>query len=96
MDIQQSWSEFYDRPFPERCAGEELDGVCFVSIDSAAAGCISTFLSNGYVLDSDHIDVLKKCFADLQRILPKLDGDARSYFNELAGLIDGVLTQSTG
>jgi len=91
MDIQQSWSEFFDRPFPDGWAGEEVNGVCVTSVDSFAAGCIDTFLSNGGTLDSHRIDVLRRCATDLARVLPQLDDEVRDYFGHLNDLITAVL-----
>ena len=93
MDIHQSWSDFSDRPFPDGWAGEEVDGVCVTSVDSFAAGCIDTFVSNGGTLDSKRIDVLWRCSADLGRALPQLDGEARNYFGHLDELITSVLAE---
>lgn len=93
MDIERSWSDFRSRPFPDDWVGEEIDGICVTSVDSFAAGCIDTFLSNGRTLESGRIEILHRCSTELRRILPQLDGQARDYFGHLDDLVTGVLNE---
>ena len=92
MDINTQWGEFCNRPFPDDLAGVEIDGICITSLDSAAAGCISTYVDNGGCLDSERIRVLQTCSNELERINPLIRDDSR-YFNKLAELIHGVLAE---
>jgi hypothetical protein len=94
MNLNESWVEFERLPFPDVCAGEAVEETCLVSLDSAAAGCISTFVGGGQ-LDTGRVEVLKHCATELERVLPKLAGECREYFVRLAHLVTVVL-QETG
>ncbi len=87
----RSWSAFVSLPFPDGCAGLETEGVCLVSLDTFAAGCVDTFVANRGCLDPNRIAVLEQSAADLSRVLPKLEGDARAYFNRLNDMVVAVL-----
>jgi hypothetical protein len=45
-EIEQSWSIFLEKPFPEDCVGLEIEGIELVSLDTFSAGCIETFIAN--------------------------------------------------
>ena len=72
MDIKTSWSAFASLPFPDGYAGQEIDCVCLVELDTFAAGCVDTFVSNRGRLDAKRIGVLDQCAVDLSRVLPEL------------------------
>jgi hypothetical protein len=88
--LDARWQAFARRPYPERCAGDEVNGVCLASVDTFAAGCIVTFLTLSR-LDSERLGVLAHCSEQLQRALPALSGEAAAYFTELAELARQVL-----
>jgi hypothetical protein len=46
-EIEKLWVEFGNTPFPSNLAGEELEGIDPVSVDTFAAGCISSFIASG-------------------------------------------------
>ena len=84
-ELRRRWQAFLNHPFPEGMAGLEVDGICVTTVDSFAAGCISTLFSSGS-LDLERVIVLESCLTDLHRVLPSLSGEAADYFSELASL----------
>jgi hypothetical protein len=81
-EIEIAWNEHYFRGFPHECAGKEVDGVCLTSCDTFLSGCISHFVEHG-ALDPDRITVVARVCADLERVMPRLSGEASRYFSEL-------------
>jgi hypothetical protein len=90
-EIEESWSTFLEKPFPEDCVGLEIEGVELVSLDTFSAGCIDTFVGNKGKLDATRISVLKNCVQDLDKVVKSLDGNAKSYFEHLRLLSVQVL-----
>jgi hypothetical protein len=84
-EIESAWNAHYFRPFPRECAGMEVDGVCLTSCDTFLAGCISYFVENG-ALDQERVGVVAGVCADLERVMPRLSGEAHEYFSELLAL----------
>ena len=90
--IQQLWKEHLSRPFPPGLAGEEFDGGCLGLLDSSAAGCIDTFLSDSArSLDSQRLEVLSDCAQSLSRIVPQLPDGGRVYFDTLREISERVV-----
>jgi hypothetical protein len=88
------WREHLEAPFPDALAGSEVAGVDLVLLDADAAGCISTYVAGrGERLDDECRQVLGRCFAELERVTASLDGEARTYFGRLHGLVGEVLTK---
>jgi hypothetical protein len=81
-ELEAAWNEHYFRGFPHEWAGKEVDGVCLTSCDTLLSGCISYFVENG-ALDPDRSTVVARVCADLERVMPRLSGEASSYFSEL-------------
>lgn len=54
--------------------------------DTFIAGVISSVLDPGQCLRADHRDVLKRCLADLDVVLPQLDCPSQAYADRLRGL----------
>ena len=77
-EIESAWNAHYFRAFPRECAGREVDGVC----DTLLAGCISYFVENG-TLDAERTDAVASVCTDLERVMPRLSGEAHRYFSEL-------------
>lgn len=91
--IQKLWDEYMSRPFPSGLADEEIDGECLVTLDSAAAGCISTFLDRGKApaLDATRLRILSECAESLSRICPQLPDEHRVYFDTLREISERVV-----
>ena len=81
-EIESAWNAHYFRAFPRECAGTEVDGVSLTSCDTFLAGCLSYFVENG-TLDPERTDAVVNVCADLERVLPRLSGEAHEYFSEL-------------
>ena len=79
-EIKELWKEFQSNPFPRDLAGIEIDGVCLVSIDTFAAGCISTFIENRGTLDNHRQAVLRECMSDLDKVKDKIVGEGKESF----------------
>ncbi|HEY9402309.1 MAG TPA: hypothetical protein VIQ24_06425 [Pyrinomonadaceae bacterium] len=90
-DIKKMWGDFQARPFPEDCAGASIEGVDLTSLDTFAAGCIDTFVERKGRLDSRRISILRKCSKELEVVVKNLNGEARSYFEQLQSLSEKVL-----
>jgi len=91
--IQQLWKEHMSRPFPRGLAGEEIDGVCLVMLETDAAGCITGFLggSRAPALDATRLRILSECAASLSRICPQLPDEHRVYFDTLREVSERIV-----
>jgi hypothetical protein len=90
-EIQSMWDEWKTQRFPSEYSGKDVAGICVTSLDSFAAGCISTFIFRRGHLDKQRIFVLEKCKADLEVVVNSVDGNAHTYFNNLLLLSNRVL-----
>jgi hypothetical protein len=90
-EIRTMWDEWQAIPFPAEYGGKDVVGICVTSLDTFAAGCIDTFICRKGHLDKRRISVLEGCKNDLEVVVPSLDGDARTYFNNLLLLSRRVL-----
>lgn len=90
-DIEESWNEFLEKPFPEDCVGLEVEGVELISLDTFSAGCIDTFIANRGSLDAQRILTLKDCLPELDKVVKHLKGDAKNYFEHLRLMSEEVL-----
>jgi hypothetical protein len=61
-------------------------------LDEVIGGCISYYLDAGRTLDMQRLDILRDCRADLDRLLPELEGQALEYFRRLGTLAELVLS----
>jgi hypothetical protein len=61
-------------------------------LDEVIGGCISYYLDAGRTLDMQRLDMLRDCRADLDRLLPGLEGPALEYFRRLGNLAELVLS----
>ncbi len=87
--VNQLWRQHAAAPFPTVARGLEVAGHDLVSLDSATAGCISTFLDSG-TLDKRRLSILGLCYQNLALVIPDLEGEGRAYFDRLhkmAGLV---------
>ena len=90
-EVKTMWNEWKSIPFPSDYAGEDVEGICAVSLDTYTAGCIDTFISRKGSLDSKRISILKKCEKDLEIVTSKLEGEAKLYFEQLLLMTQKVL-----
>lgn len=62
-----------------------------MSIDTFAAGCIGSFVTNRGRLDEERFEILKGCEQELDSVLHELSGEINSYFAELCEICRKVL-----
>ncbi|WP_326789994.1 hypothetical protein [Streptomyces sp. NBC_00151] len=74
--MNRLWQEHLDTAFPSGLRGAEPAGIDMVLLDATAAGCVSTWLSNGGALDRERHRILRDCIADLDLFLQLLDDAA--------------------
>jgi hypothetical protein len=90
-EIETMWNEWKAISFPSDYAGEDVEGICLVSLDTYTAGCIDTFVSRKGSLDAERISILRKCKKDLETVTNKLEGDAKFYFERLLQMTQRIL-----
>lgn len=90
-EIRQLYRLHEAADFPADCRGEQVEGIDLVLLDSDTAGCIETFLGCSGRLDPRRHAWLSTCHAELQRVVPRLEGEARAYYSRLCTLSDLVL-----
>ena len=61
-------------------------------LDEVIGGCIAHYLEGDLALDSGRTAILVDCRADLDRLLPDLEGPAVDYFHRLGILAELVLS----
>lgn len=61
-------------------------------LDEVIGGCIAHYLEGDLALDSGRTTILLDCRADLDRLLPDLEGPAVDYFHRLGILAELVLS----
>ncbi len=93
-EIEQMWQQLRLLRFPRGYGGKEVSGVCLVSVDTFAAGCIDTFMRCRGRLDADRIRSLQGCVEDIETAVPMLQGEAKVYYELLLNVSRKVL-QST-
>ncbi len=80
-----------EQPFPAGCGGQEVEGIDLVLLDTFAAGCITSFVGNRGRIEPNQIAVLKECLHDLDSVVPLLEGEARTYFQEMRNITDQIV-----
>ncbi|AWN24917.1 hypothetical protein [Streptomyces sp. NEAU-S7GS2] len=100
--VARLWQEHLDAKFPAGLRGAELDGSDLVMLDAAIAGCVTTWRSNGGVLDAKRLRILRDCISELDTVLPLLmDEKELHYYKRLHRLatitsqVDPRLTKDT-
>ena len=77
--VAKLWEAHQQAPFPGRLRSTDVAGTCMVLLDSAVAGCVSTWLQAGHI-DDRLWDILAAREQDLLRVVPELrDGEALYY-----------------
>ncbi len=83
------WEQHQATPFPPECRGREVAGSDLMRLEASVAGCIETYLL-ARALDPARQRALVGCVAELERVVPTLEGAAHEYFRRL-GAMAGVL-----
>ena len=89
--LVSSWEEFMRKPFPSNLAGENINGVDLVEVDSYTAGCITTYIETKGTLDQEHKKILKKCLEEIQAVIPLLKNEEQKYFSMLFSIGNTVI-----
>lgn len=93
--LSELWVSHSAARFPQGFGGIDVNGICITSLDSAAAGCISSYMSKeSRFLDIERTQILIKCKSNLELALPVIEGEAYEYFTRLHELCHLVLTES--
>lgn len=82
-DIEEEWHAFQSEPFPDSCAGLEVEGIELASLDTFVAGCIDSFMAGEGRLDPEGLSVLRQCSEELGIVVKNLGGEAKGYFERL-------------
>jgi len=90
-ELEMSWNEFCKMTFPENFAGKEISGVCVVSLDSFAAGCIDQYFSNKVILDQSRLEILRQSEKELKIVLKNLEGFEKQYFKKLLDIVTKIV-----
>jgi hypothetical protein len=89
-EVRRLWEEHMAAPFPD-CRGEEIDGVDLVLVDADLAGCVMHFLGDRFRDDDFQLRILRQVAGELDRIVPKMSGEAGEYFECDARLAHATL-----
>lgn len=93
--VASLWKEHMRADFPARLRGEELAGVDMVMLDADIAGCVVTWRLDRGHLDEERHQVLLRCIADLDKVLPLLTESSEvQYYKRLREL--AVMTSADG
>jgi hypothetical protein len=87
-ELSVLWRRHQQEALPE--VPETSKGELWV-LDEVVGGCIAYYLERGHALDSWRIGILEDCRADLERLIPELEGQAANYFRRLGTLAQLVL-----
>lgn len=86
MDADKLWREHMERPFPAGLAGQEVEGIDLVLLDTAMAGLITTVVGSRRRLAAEQASELVLLTADCSLVAVRLQGENRVYFDKLARL----------
>ena len=99
-EIKFLWAEFLAQPFPTGYVGNgdlaELD-IDLAELDTFAAGCISTYVSQQGNIDKDRVAVLKECVKKLKTLSKLFDDnnlEQKAYAIQLLVLCEKVILAS--
>ena len=96
MSLAEFWKEHSEAKFPPGYGGKDINGVCVTSLDSHAAGCISSYLHVGEkCIELERYQSLKRCKEELEKVLPCVDGYAFGYFNRLYQMCSLIVAEAS-
>ncbi len=90
QDIFRIWVKLKQKLFPSNCSGADVRGIDLVTLDSDVAGCVSTFLTQGF-LESKLIDTLYNCGDCLDTVVLELQGYEGWYYRQLKILTSAIV-----
>jgi hypothetical protein len=80
--IRRLWAEHMAAAFPQAAYGIEIDGVNLVGLDADAAGIVQS-VAEGSSLLPHQLTALGPTLQEMNKVVPILTGDVRSYFERL-------------
>ncbi len=89
--ILELWDIHLAGKFPRGYGGETVEGIDLVLLDSAVAGCVTTFIKNDGKLDVWRTAILGLCCRDLNIVTYHLSGEAKEFYSRLETLSNLVL-----
>jgi hypothetical protein len=94
-EIARKWREQVARPAP---LPREPYGFDVMEIDTEAAGCIDVFLQSpaGFARDKEHLEVLRTCVEDIDRMWDGLDAEQKEYLGQVRRIASEVLAWPRG
>ena len=90
-NLKAQWETFCELPFPSECAGEQIEGIDLVSLDTFAAGCVERCVDAPQRFDPDCNRILTNSLYELEVVVANTEGEAFAYFEQLRTLIRSIL-----
>ena len=87
--IRRLWTEHMAAPFPQAAYAIEIDGISLVGLDADAAGIVQS-AAEGSALLPHQVTALGPTLQEINRVVPVLAGDVRSYFERLQTAIRAI------
>ncbi|MGW6945368.1 hypothetical protein [Streptomyces xanthophaeus] len=72
--VARLFEEVRNETWPTRLNSADRAGIDLVMLDASIAGCVTTWLGNGGVLDARRLGILCRRICDLEQVLPELGG----------------------
>ena len=95
MNISELWIAHSESRFPSGYGGREVNGVCVTSVDSYVSGCVSTYVSKeSNKIDLERFQILRHSKAQLEIVLPHMEGSAYEYFSRLHEMCDSIIEEA--
>ena len=79
-DLLPLWEIHQSSGWPQSVGPNEGE---LMTLDTVIGGCVIYYLESAQGLDERRLDILESCLADLDALLPELDGEAAAYFQRL-------------
>ncbi|MFD7097118.1 hypothetical protein [Streptomyces xanthophaeus] len=70
--VARLFEEVRNETWPTRLNSADRAGIDLVMLDASIAGCVTTWLGNGGVLDPRRLGILRRRICDLEQVLPEL------------------------
>jgi hypothetical protein len=87
--LEALWERHLARPLPAACRGCKVAGVDLERVDADVSDCVRAYLA-AHALTPQQRDLLVRRIADLEQVVPALDGEGREHFRLLEALA-GIL-----
>lgn len=85
-EVAELWAAHYQAPLPPGWRRGSVAGVEMLMLDADIAGCVDSWLRADGALDERRQAILRGRRAQLDRVLPELDGAEAAYAERLSRL----------